>query len=146
MLTIVNGDLWDYHARGYGVVIPTNLQVRADGTAVMGAGLAKQAAERFPEVPRKYAQHILLGYAGGRPWESSEDRLILLPTKEHWKDPSPLWLVERGIGWLACRFAGPSQQVALPLLGCGLGGLDWEQDVRPICERHLSGPQFVVVR
>lgn len=42
------GNLWRFHRDGAWIVVPTNGLVRRDGYAVMGRGVAAQAAQRFP--------------------------------------------------------------------------------------------------
>lgn len=134
------GDLWSYHGLGFYVVIPTNTQ-HSRGRAHMGAGLAKQAAERFPGIPAYYA--ALLARDASFAVVAAE-RLILLPTKIHWRDRSTLALVETGLHHLKRAQAEYRlERVALPRLGCGLGGLDW-REVRPLVERYL-GDAFTVV-
>jgi hypothetical protein len=142
-MRVVAGDIWDLHESGAWAVIPTNLQVRKDGTAVMGAGLALQAANRYPCLSWTYGQELR---RGGRYWLEPGDRLVLLPTKRHWKDPSDPELIRSGCQWLAGVAAHYSaHEFAVPLLGCGLGGLDWETQVRPILEETLTDSRFVVV-
>ncbi len=114
------------------IVIPVNTQ------GVPGAGLAKQAADRWPLWARLYklacddwrlrpgtvvAHHIV----GGAPI------LIDFPTKTDWSEPSSLELIETGLqalqNWL---LRSPYvKSIAIPALGCGLGGLQW-QDVLPL--------------
>lgn len=61
MSATTTANVWDVHAAGGWVVIPTNQQTRTDGTAVMGAGLAKDAAERFPALPGAYGLALSAG-------------------------------------------------------------------------------------
>ena len=43
------------------------------------------------------------------------------PTKEHWRDPAPLWLVESKIAAIGlCCDSIRVESVAVPPLGCGL--------------------------
>jgi len=152
------GDLWEYHANGWWVVIPTNKQIRRNGSAVMGAGLALEAAKRFPGIEYEYGWRLKQDNYCYLP--AQEKRLILLPTKEHWKNPSSLTLIESGclelrkrLLWVKerCwvespggRVTGSFKGIALPRLGCGLGGLRWEA-VCPIMGRILTDDCFVVV-
>lgn len=54
------GNLWDFHRAESNcfIVIPTNGVLKANGDAVMGAGLAKQAAQQFPTLPKLLGQAI----------------------------------------------------------------------------------------
>lgn len=115
-------DLWDGPSTAWRV-IPTNLTRRADGSAVMGAGLARQAATRFPALPARLGQALAAGQ--DRLVVFPDWRLVAAPTKRHWRDPSPPDLVEATLAALA-RFARQvaPDPVRVPLLGAGLGGLD----------------------
>jgi O-acetyl-ADP-ribose deacetylase (regulator of RNase III) len=64
--------------------------------------------------------------------------IINFPTKRHWRGKSRMEDIEAGLEALAreVRDRGITS-VAVPPLGCGLGGLDWE-DVRPRIEHHLG--------
>jgi O-acetyl-ADP-ribose deacetylase (regulator of RNase III) len=65
--------------------------------------------------------------------------IVNFPTKEHWNSDSVIANVEIGLQHL--RFVIYScdvESIAIPALGCGLGGLDWE-DVRPLMLDALSG-------
>lgn len=167
-MRIVRGDIWDYHRRGAFVVVPTNTCTRADGTAVMGAGLAKQAAERFPQLPEAYGFVLceidpLTGeeatpeewHNPELPWIYEPERLVLFPTKCEWRKGSMLKLIHQNLEsftqqWGSfnaeqMRAARKGPFVAWPMLGCGLGGLNWETEVRPLMERYLQCERFAVV-
>ena len=51
---------------------------------------------------------------------------LLFPTKDHWKQPSRIEYIESGMKWLVeNQRALGIRSLALPALGCGLGGLAW---------------------
>lgn len=116
--------------------VPTNGVRKKNGDAVMGAGLAKAVAGDMPHVPSLLGEHL-------RVWGNIpcvlEDRWVSFPTKTHWRSPSDLVLIEDSafalqsiadeLGW---------GRVALPHVGCGLGGLSWENEVRPSLESILD--------
>lgn len=118
---------------------------------VMGAGLAKAFADRWPGLKDVHRNAVdVCGLTPGttcpvwiRP-DRPADRIsgvIFFPTKDHWRDPSRLEWIEDGLDALAQQiryYADPQwsrriRSVALPALGCGLGGLDWAV-VRPMIE------------
>lgn len=88
----VIGDFWQevFSAPGYShFVIPINLCLKPDGKLVMGAGLAKRAAELWPELPSSLGgsvrlgdlvAQIRLGNPRGVAWEAPK-KLISFPTK-----------------------------------------------------------------
>jgi len=62
----------------------------------------------------------------------------LFPTKRHWKEKSDIDGIENGLKWVRDNYKSEGiQSLAIPALGCGLGGLDW-QDVGPLMCRYLS--------
>jgi hypothetical protein len=109
----------------------------------MGAGLAYQAAQRFPGLRDTYGTHLQQGYS-----EMSIPawRLFMLATKVHWSDPSTLWQIKLGLEALVLWSESYQHRpfVAVPKLGCGLGGLLWE-DVKPLIEEYLITPNFALV-
>ena len=103
----------------------------------MGRGLALQFRAAFPDNFKAYAAacaagQVCLGamfihHTGRRPVY-----IINFPTKQHWRDASHLTDIEIGLGDLADVIrAFRIRSIAVPALGCGLGGLDWD-DVRPM--------------
>jgi len=64
--------------------------------------------------------------------------IINFPTKRHWRGRSRLADIEAGMGALVreVRTRGITS-IAIPPLGSGLGGLDW-QAVRPIIVTHMA--------
>lgn len=58
--------------------------------------------------------------------------IISFPTKKHWKHPSKLLWIKLGLYSLVLYvFQKGIKSVAIPALGCGEGGLDWDV-VRPL--------------
>jgi len=64
--------------------------------------------------------------------------IINFPTKRYWRDKSRIEDIESGLADLAkvIRDLG-LRFIAIPPLGCGLGGLSWNE-VRPRIERALA--------
>lgn len=60
--------------------------------------------------------------------------VVDFPTKRHWSDKSRVEDIRAGLISLVCVvLTREVKSIAIPALGCGLGGLDWEKDVRPMC-------------
>lgn len=135
-------DVWDLHAGGAWVVIPTNTERKGDGTAVMGAGLALAAAQRFPDVPARYGRALA---AGRTQVVLTDHRLLLAPTKTAWRRPSTMPLVrdllDATAAWCATH---PAEFVAVPSPGCGRGGLPWAQ-VRAAALERLATHRVVLL-
>lgn len=65
--------------------------------------------------------------------------IINFPTKRHWREPSRLEDVEMGSVDLVVTVQRLKiLSIAIPPLGCGLGGLDWKE-VRPRIEAAFAG-------
>ncbi len=73
--------------------------------------------------------------------------IINFPTKDHWRAKSRMQYIDEGLQDLVRQIRERGiRSVAVPALGCDLGGLDWE-DVRPRIERalrSLDGVRVVV--
>jgi hypothetical protein len=132
-------DIWDWHALGFWTVIPTNLQCKGNGAAVMGAGLAKQAADKYRSLPIQYGVHLV---AGNGFVTYHNYRLLMVPTKIHWRGSSTLGMVESAVR--ALKVAKVEGKIVVPPLGCGLGGLDWAE-VQPILMENLPTERFLVI-
>lgn len=123
--TVVLGDLFASTARAW--VNPVNC------VGVSGRGLAKAFKSRFPHNHAAYAAECARGglKPGGLfPVFSGQlhpEWIVNFATKNHWRDHSKLSAIHYGLlaldDW--CVHAGV-RTVALPAVGCGLGGLAWE--------------------
>lgn len=112
---------------------------------VMGKGIALQFKRAYPSMFLEYERAAKAGeLAPGRVqvWESDllqgPRYVINFPTKRHWRGPSRLDYIERGLDDLVrvIRELGV-KSIAVPPLGCGNGGLEWT-DVKPLIERKLG--------
>lgn len=105
---------------------------------VMGGGLAKQFRLRYPEMNRDYQAACARGEVQiGKMynWYDHPDCWIInFPTKDDWRNPSQLSYIIDGLKDLRLVIADLHlKSIAIPPLGCGLGGLEWA-DVRPLIE------------
>ena len=137
----VSGDLWDFHSRGSVVAITTNGQVQKDGTCPMPRGCARQARERFAQLPWVLGQQLL--YHGNHVLDLG-GRIVSFPVENSPQENPQLSLIERSCRELVelTDYKG-WREVAVPRPGCGGGGLDWDE-VRPILARYLDD-RFVIV-
>ncbi len=105
---------------------------------VMGKGIALQFKRAFPENFEAYEAASRKGELDvGRVLTVRLQRLgnprwvINVPTKKHWKGKSRLEYIEAGLAALVAEVRRLGiRSVAVPPLGCGLGGLKWS-DVLP---------------
>ena len=111
---------------------------------VMGRGVALQFKKRFPENFKAYEKacarkEVVPGKMFVFETGALFPRIIInFPTKRHWRQGSRMEDIEAGLADLVrvLRERGVSS-VAVPPLGCGLGGLDWNL-VRPKIEAALD--------
>lgn len=105
---------------------------------VMGKGIALMFKERFPKNMDAYAQACKKGEViTGKMFVTATDELVgpqwvvNFPTKQHWRSKSKMEWIEEGLQDLR-RFINDKKikSIAIPPLGSGHGGLDW-QDVKP---------------
>lgn len=112
---------------------------------VMGRGIALQFKHVFPENFKAYAAACARGAVEpGRMFVFDTGELTLpryiinFPTKRHWRGKSRIEDIESGLKALVGEIrARGIRSIAIPPLGSGLGGLDWNQ-VKPMIERALA--------
>jgi O-acetyl-ADP-ribose deacetylase (regulator of RNase III) len=146
MIEITQGNLLD---------APVEALVNTVNTAgIMGKGIALQFKQAYPVMFQSYARACQAGEVqlgrmqvfdnggllGGPRW------IINFPTKGHWRSASRLADVEEGLRDLAATIQRLNiRSIAVPPLGCGNGGLNWD-DVLPRIEETLGGlPQVRVL-
>ena len=142
------GDIWlGLQADTVGAIcVTTNGVVKKDGRLVMGAGIAKQARDRFLGIDAFAGDAVR--WNGNKTqviWLSGATDIIALPTKDHCRDPSPVSLITKSIEELVILSdENGYNKVLLPRPGCGHGGLNWERDVKPLLQERLDD-RFIVV-
>lgn len=131
--------------------VTTNGMVKRNGEAVMGAGIAKAVYQRYNTRGiasilathlRKTGNHVYdLGLYGN---QNGQFHMISFPTKNDWRDPSDLALIEQSAKELAqlCDRLG-IQSCFLPRPGCSNGKLRWE-NVRPVIAPILDD-RFTII-
>lgn len=112
---------------------------------VMGKGIALMFKKSFPHNMKEYAQACKSGeIQTGKMFVTNTDELIgakwivNFPTKQHWRNPSQMIWIEEGLQDLR-RFIieNKVKSIAIPALGAGNGGLDW-QSVKAKIEQALG--------
>lgn len=136
MTTVKTGNVLDESAEALVNTVNT--------VGVMGRGVALQFKQRFPENFKAYEKACARKeVVPGRMFvfETGDlfPRIIInFPTKRHWRYHSRMEDIDAGLEDLVrvLRERGVTS-VAVPPLGCGLGGLDWNE-VRPKIEAALD--------
>ncbi len=126
-----DGDIFNMQANV--LVNPVNCQ------GVMGAGLALAFARAFPSILPSYRKACADGTLrpGGvfiaRPSEAKGIVVANIATKNAWRAPARLEWVTSGVTALASAISSLGRaieaptKIAMPQLGCGLGGLKWAE-------------------
>ena len=133
MLKALIGDLFESQAQA--------LVNTVNCVGVMGKGVALEFKRRFPGLFDDYALRCAAKQVRlGEPylWTDLFGALVVnFPTKDHWRSPSRLSDIERGLDSFVQNYqAWGITSIAFPPLGCGNGGLSWT-DVGPLMYRKL---------
>lgn len=144
------GDIWELADEGCdALVITTNGYVKkSDGLAVMGRGIANQAAKRFPKLPaelgwclRQYGNHCFV-FSGHSPHYD----IVTFPVKPTFGPKGePGWMVKAELPLIAQsakELVGIAKRydwidILVPRPGCGYGMLHWG-NVKPVLSRILD--------
>lgn len=139
--------VWNEFCTGDALVVPTNGILKADGSLVMGAGLAKEAAQRFPGLPQKAGEWILATEQIKKRGSFGEyyeygflpipnfwpliGRIGLFQSKGDWREISSTALLYRSAVGLILFSQSFHGTIHMPCPGIGLGGLDFK-DIKNI--------------
>ena len=120
---------------------------------VMGKGIALQFKQAFPDNYSAYEAACKRGQLEvGKMFvfcrDTFDDRRIIInfPTKKHWRGKSKIKDIQSGLRALIEVVKSKGiRSIAVPPLGCGNGGLDWNE-VRPLIEQAFSEVPEVAVQ
>lgn len=120
---------------------------------VMGKGIALQFKYKWADNFADYAAACKAGQVRpGRMFIHDAGALVKphfiinFPTKDHWRGTSTLDFIRDGLVDLVAQVRRLGiRSIAIPPLGCGNGGLDWD-DVRPLIESAFEALPDVDVR
>lgn len=125
MVEFTTGDILDADAEA--------LVNTVNCVGVMGRGIALQFKKKFPENFKCYKRAcdagelqpgVMLVHDMGKMFNPRY--VINFPTKNHWRGKSTIEDIESGLQVLVNEVTiRKIKSIAIPPLGCGLGGLDW---------------------
>ena len=144
VITILHGNLLEAVADLY--INPVNT------VGVMGAGVAKAFKLKYPDMYQDYRKacskgQVYVKVEGNKikykphVWIHPKRQFLIinLPTKTHWKYPSRYEYIVAGLLWIRNNFdklqralGRPIKTIAMPFVGCGLGGLSKHKVLRLI--------------
>lgn len=137
MVRLTHGNLLDAPAEALVNTVNT--------VGVMGKGIALQFKQAYPENFEAYKRacdqgelepgRVLVFDRGSLGLGNVQPRYIVnVPTKRHWRGKSKLEYISAGLEALREEVIRLGiRSIAIPPLGCGNGGLDWNE-VRPLIE------------
>ncbi len=151
-ITLKKGDMFFAEMQTFTISVNT--------VGVMGKGLASRSKNQFPDVYTEYQAlcykrklkmgtpvlykreanfvRALMEDVPSAVTENGHRWFLLFPTKNHWREKSPLEGIEKGLKWLVTNYQNQGiTSLALPALGCGLGGLSWKV-VGPMMCQYLK--------
>jgi hypothetical protein len=111
------------------IAVTANSTLRSDGSLVMGAGCAADAAGKYPGLVEAAGRMVAstcgsFGFYGWRVFAHGSSRIGLLQTKRDWRKPSDIGLVMHSLQVLrAWCEQHPGITVAIAYPGIGHGGL-----------------------
>lgn len=137
MIELIRGNLLETEAEA--------LVNTVNCVGAMGKGIALQFKQAFPDNFKAYQAACRAGdMAPGKMFVHATSGLvnpryiINFPTKRHWRGQSRLEDIEFGLKALIAEVQRLGiHSIAVPPLGCGLGGLDWRV-VRPMIEQAFT--------
>lgn len=136
-----NSDMFESGAEA--LVNPVNTE------GIMGKGLALEFRRRYPTAAGQYVRaceerRFGIGDVLVTPPDVRAPYILHFPTKTTWRKPSRLPYIVSGLSALRqALIDNLISSVAVPALGCGEGGLKWE-DVRPLLFEWLPIPNVVI--
>lgn len=134
MMKVFIGDLFESNSK---TIVNT-----VNCVGVMGKGIAQAFKNNFPEMYKDYAGRCELGLVKpGEPYLYTDmlgTSILNFPTKKHWRSPSRLDDVIRGLDIFVQKYREWGiESIAFPPLGCGNGGLEWAV-VGPVMYQKLG--------
>jgi len=133
--------------RAEGDLLATNAEAlvnTVNTVGVMGKGIALQFKQAFPDNYAAYEaackrDEVQVGKMFVFHRSVNNPRIIInFPTKKHWKGKSKIEDIKSGLRALIEVVKEECiHSIAVPPLGCGNGGLDWEE-VRPLIEQSFA--------
>ncbi len=133
-------DIWSYQGKAV-IAITTNGSLTRDGRAIIGRGVARQAAVKFLDLPYRLGKLLK---AGGNHVYEIMPGLVSFPVEDTPFSQPDIRLIRRSAEELR-QLADQSDwtEVAVPRPGCGGGGMRWNE-VKPVLENFFD-ERFIVV-
>jgi hypothetical protein len=132
-MQVIQGDLWAELGVADLLLVSTNATLNKNGEVVMGRGAAKEAKERFPQLPFDLGMRLRTGGLAGQKYgvlisdiTAHGTRLGAFQVKYHWQDDADLGLISHSAHALRA-IAGDYERIAINFPGIGNGRLERSQ-------------------
>lgn len=133
MIKFTQGDIFQSKAQ--------TVTATVNCVGIMGKGLAKEFRQRFPDMYKEYAKICRKGELKKGSfylYKNLHVQILCFPTKDNWKGPSKYEFIEEGLKTLKRDYKKLGiDSLAIPPLGCGIGGLEWSK-VKELIIKYLS--------
>lgn len=142
-------DLFSFLGKASILCITTNGDIKKDGKAVMGKGVALEAKKIFPKIDILLSEHLsLFGNIPGHLLSFKGTSLFSFPVKRHWNEDASLKIIKKSSLFLKAFVDFLEEDhplsIVIPRPGCGAGNLSWENDVKPVIE-EIFDERFLIV-
>lgn len=142
-MKIIYEDAWKLYDKDnkYILCITTNGFIKKNGANVMGAGIAKQAKERFDNIDIIFGNLIR---KNGHIVQPIGDRLLSFPVKDFWYNTARLDIIIESLKQLkSIALFNPDKVFILPKPGCGNGKLKW-CDIKDDIDKYIVDNIIIV--
>jgi hypothetical protein len=143
-MKIVNQNIFEHTHRFDAICVTTNGIIKPNGRLVMGGGVAKMFRDKYPGLDLELGKKVKV--YGNIPFliYKNKQPIISFPTKNNWRDKSELPLIKESAERLS-KIASSRfwTRIALPAPGVGLGGLNWDKEVKPLLNRILDDRFYI---
>ena len=151
----IKQDVWNLLNENSTICVLTNnsLYVMYDASSMseiyynpMGGGIAYEAKLRNPHLDILSAESMIEGrYIICKDSISKAD-IFRFPTLHHIGEKADLILIENSLHKLKEYINNNKDKIIyLPRPGCGIGGLDWEKDIKPLCDKILKNMENIYI-
>ena len=126
----IKGDIFDYIGIADAICVTTNGIVKKDGSLVMGAGIAKAMADKYPDLPKVLGKKVNatgknIVFKGIEAKDNQGTYILSFPTKNDYRSKSNKELIRRSA--IRLKYLADIHKlnnIIIPCPGIGCGGLN----------------------
>lgn len=115
----------------------------------MGKGIAVQFKTKYPEMYKTYKQMCKIGtYQPGDVYDYGKGHVYNLGTQKNWRTKAEIEFIRMSLENMMLQAENKKvKAIALPAIGAGLGGLDWndvKKEIEYISKKYPNIDLYVV--